>query len=288
MQTLLLPALLPPVSSILMGMEQPDHSVEENRNSLCVMIVVLSPWVIRNTALQWHCPFKQWWPESLYGNGPRQRTWCAIPWFPVDNNTQDDTNQSKARREALDYIRTHPLQTLTLMPKKLIALLVTGWCFLEHHQHKEQMISTRPVLRRLDQVNTIYEIIIFDLLIASLFFGCWKRLRLGKVMVGRFWGCRDVLFHQHISVYYGAVSLSNNSMVIMYSAALLSSLFANVRMETSWLPMEEIIDGLAKRLYKLGRSVCQAWFSSRNSGWWYDAIEYNIHVKRQKTFRHDF
>ena len=25
----------PPVSSILMGMEQPDHSVEENRNSLC-------------------------------------------------------------------------------------------------------------------------------------------------------------------------------------------------------------------------------------------------------------
>jgi len=154
---------------------------------------------------------------NLYmGNGPEANgTWCAIPWFPVDNNTQDEYKlNQRARREALDYIRTHPLQTLTLMPKKLIALFSHGdGVFWNIISTRSKLISTRPVLRRLDQVNTIYEIIIFDLLIASLFFGCWKRLRLGK---GHGWPLLGIVvmfyFISIYLVYYGAVSLSNNSM----------------------------------------------------------------------------
>jgi len=84
-------------------------------------------------------------------------------------------------------------------------------------------------LQLLDQLNTIYEFVMFVFCIASLLFGCWKRLRLGK---GHGWpllGTVVILYFTGIYlVYYGWARYNFPIIpwIIMYSAALLSSLFA--------------------------------------------------------------
>ncbi|MGA9408590.1 MAG: glycosyltransferase family 39 protein, partial [Bacteroidota bacterium] len=210
MQTLLLPALL-----LLLF---PQFSWEKGSlvNRLkskiilyAALIAVLSPWVIRNYKIYNDVVLSNNDGLNLYiGNGPEANgTWVAIPWFPEDNNTQDEykLNQT-ARREAIGYIRTHPLQTLTLMPKKFIALFDHGdgifWNIISTGSTSK---LTKRFLWRLDQANTIYEIIMFVLLIVSLLFGCWKRLRLGK---GNGWPLIGIVVMLYFIgvylVYYGA------------------------------------------------------------------------------------
>jgi 4-amino-4-deoxy-L-arabinose transferase-like glycosyltransferase len=234
MQTLLLPALL----LLLYPRFSYEWSGVINRLKkigilYVVMIAVLSPWVIRNYMLYKDIVLSNNDGLNLYmGNSPEANgTWVAIPWFPVDNNTQDEYKlNQRARREALDYIRTHPLQTLTLMPKKLLALFSHGdGVFWNIISTRSTLKSARPVLRLLDQINTIYEIVVFAFLIASLLFGCWKRLRRGQ---GHGWPLLGIVVMLYFIgiylVYYGAARYHFPIIpwAIMYSAALLSSLFA--------------------------------------------------------------
>jgi hypothetical protein len=165
------------------------------------------------------------------GNGPEANgTWVAIPWFDVGNDTWAEYKINQfARREAIDYIKTHPFRTLTLMPNKLIALFANGdgvyWNAMD--TGSESALAT-PVLGMMDQINAIYEFIVIVLLIASLLFGCWKRLRLGK---GHGWpllGTVVILYFIGIYlVYYGAARYHFPIIpwMTMYSAALLSTLF---------------------------------------------------------------
>ena len=236
MQTLLLPAFL------LLLFPQFSREGQSLVNRLkrigvlyAVMIAILSPWVIRNYVLYDDIVLSNNDGLNLYiGNGPEASgTWVAIPWFPVDNNTQDEYNLNQlARREAISYIRTHPLQTLILVPEKLVSLFNHGdGVFWNIISTGDKSILTRRVLRRIDQVNTIYEIVIFVLLVVSLLFGCWKRLRLGK---GHGWpllGIVVILYFIGIYlVYYGAARYHFPIIpwVMMYCAALLSALFGKV------------------------------------------------------------
>jgi len=199
------------------------------------LIGVLIPWMVRNYGLYHDIVLSNNDGLNLYiGNGPEANgTWVAIPWINIGNNTLDEYKINQiARREAIDYIKTHPLQTLTLMPKKLIALFDYGngvyWNIMGTGN---ELIFARDVLRLLDRLNAIYEFVVFVFLIASLLFGCCKRLRLGK---GHGWpllGIVIVLYFIGIYfVYYGAARYHFPIIpwMIMYSAALLSSLFANV------------------------------------------------------------
>lgn len=235
-QTLLLPALL---LLLFPQFSWEGRSLVNRLKRVAILyvalIVVLSPWVIRNYRLYNDIVLSNNDGLNLYiGNGLEANgTWVPIPWFPVGNNTLDEYKINKmARREAIDYMKTHPLQTLKLMPKKLIALFYPGdgvyWNIMGTGSEPK---LARCVLRLLDQLNTIYEFLVFVFLIASLLFGCWKRLRLGK---GHGWpllGIVVILYFISIYlVYYGAARYHFPIIpwMIMYSAALLSFLFAKV------------------------------------------------------------
>jgi 4-amino-4-deoxy-L-arabinose transferase-like glycosyltransferase len=199
------------------------------------LIGVLIPWVVRNYGLYNDIVLSNNDGLNLYiGNGPEANgTWVAIPWIEVGNNTLDEYKINQiARREAIDYIKTYPLQTLTLMPKKLIALFEHGdgvyWNIMGTGS---ELILARYILRLFDQLNTIYEFVVFVFLIASLLFGCWKRLRLGK---GHGWPLLGIVMMLYFIgiylVYYGAARYHFPIIpwMIIYSAALLSSLFVKV------------------------------------------------------------
>ena len=116
------------------------------------------------------------------------------------------------------------------MPKKLIALFYPGdGVYWNLRAAGGQSITARHVLGLLDQLNTIYEFVVFVFLIASLLFGCRRRLRLGK---GHGWpllGIVVILYFIGIYlVYYGAARYHFPIIpwMIMYSAALLPFLFA--------------------------------------------------------------
>ena len=231
MQTLLLPALL-----LLLF---PQFSLEKRslNNRLkktgilyAVIIVVLSPWIVRNYILYDDFVLSNNDGLNLYmGNGPEaDGTWVAVPWFPVDNNTQDEykLNQT-ARREAIGYIETHPFRTLTLMPNKLISLLSHGdGVFWNIISTRSTLNMTRGILLQLDRINTMYEITLLVLFMASLSLGLWTRLKLGK---GRGWPLLGILvilyFIGIYLVYYGAARYHFPIIpwAMMYSAALLTA-----------------------------------------------------------------
>jgi 4-amino-4-deoxy-L-arabinose transferase-like glycosyltransferase len=240
MQTLLLPALL-----LLLF---PQFSWEKRRlnNRLkkigilyAVIIVVLSPWIVRNYLLYDDLVLSNNDGLNLYmGNGPEANgTWVAVPWFPADNNTQDEykLNQT-ARRDAIGYVRTHPLRTLTLLPKKLFSLLSHGdgvyWNIIST---RSALNGARGILLDLDLINTMYEIVLLILFIASLFFGLRTRLKLGK---GRGWPMLGLLvivyFIGIYLVYYGAARYHFPIVpwAIMYSAAIVAALIEKVSPET--------------------------------------------------------
>lgn len=233
-QTLLLPAFL---LLLFPQFSWEGRSLVNRLKKVAILYValigVLTPWVIRNYRLYNDIVLSNNDGVNLYmGNGPEANgTWVAIPWFDVGNDTWAEYKINQiARRKALDYIKTHPLQTLALMPKKLIALFDNGdgvyWNAMD--TGSESALAT-PVLGMMDQINAIYEFIVIVLLIASLLFGCWKRLRLGK---GHGWpllGTVVILYFIGIYlVYYGAARYHFPIIpwMIMYSAALLSSIFS--------------------------------------------------------------
>lgn len=204
------------------------------------LIGVLIPWIIRNCELYNDIVLSNNDGVNLYiGNGPEANgTFVAIPWFDVGNDTWAEYKINHiARTKATNYMKTHPLQTLMLMPKKLIALFDNGdginWNTMGTGS---ELIFKRYVMSLLDQVNSIYEFVVFAVFIASLLFGCWKRLRLGK---GNGWpllGIVVILYFIGIYlVYFGAARFHFPIIpwMIMYSAALLSSLFAiRIRLRT--------------------------------------------------------
>jgi 4-amino-4-deoxy-L-arabinose transferase-like glycosyltransferase len=235
-QTLLLPAFL---LLLFPQFSWEGRSLVNRLKRVAILYValigVLIPWVIRNYGLYNDIVLSNNDGLNLYiGNGPEANgTWVAIPWFGVGNNTLDEYKINQiARREAIDYIKTHPLQTLTLMPKKLIALFYHGdgvyWNIMGTQSESKM---ARSVLRLLDQLNTIYEYLVFIFFVASLIFGCWKGLQLGKGHGWRLLGIVVILYFIGIYlVYYGAPRYHFPIIpwMIMYCAALLSSLFAKV------------------------------------------------------------
>lgn len=199
------------------------------------LIGVLIPWVVRNYRLYNDIVLSNNDGLNLYiGNGPEANgKWVEIPWFGVRNDTLDEYKINQiARRKAIDYIKTHPLQTLSILPKKLHALFSRGdgmhWNIMGT---QSKLILARSVLRLLGQINAIYERLVYIFFVASLIFGYRKRLRLGK---GNGWSllCIVVIFYftSIYLVYYGwpRYNFPIIPWMIMYSAALLSSLFVKV------------------------------------------------------------
>ncbi len=236
MQTLLLPAFILLLFPQFSG-EQRSLSIRLKMMGIlyAVMIAVLAPWIVRNYILYDDLVLSNNDGLNLYmGNGPEANgTWVAVPWFPQDNNTQEEykLNQT-ARREAFGYIKDHPFRTLTLIPDKLIALLSHGdgvyWNIVGT---RSKFKAGGSILRRSDQINTIYEIVLLILFIASLLFGIWKRLQRGR---GHGWPLLGILVIAYFIViylvYYGAARyhFPISPWAMMYSAALLSVLFERV------------------------------------------------------------
>jgi 4-amino-4-deoxy-L-arabinose transferase-like glycosyltransferase len=235
-QTLLLPAFL---LLLFPQFSWEGRSLVNRLKRIAILYValigVLIPWVIRNYRLYNDIVLSNNDGLNLYiGNGPEANGgWVAIPWFDVRNDILDEHKINKiARRKAIDYIKTHPLQTLTLIPKKLIVLFDQGdgvyWNTIDTGS---ELILTRYVLQLLDQLNMIYEFVVYIFFVASLIFGCWKRLRFGK---GHGWpllGIVVILYFICIYLmYYGdpRYNIPIIPWMIIYSAALLSSLFAKV------------------------------------------------------------
>ncbi len=196
------------------------------------LIVVLFPWVIRNHGLYKDFVFSNNDGLNLYiGNGPEANgTFVTIPWFNVGDDTwkEYEVNQI-ARSEAIDYIKTHPLQTLNLMPKKLIALFDSGdGVYWNIEGIGSESIWTQYVLTLVDQINATYELVVIFLFIVSLAFGCWRRLRHGKGFGWPLVGIVVIFYFIGIFlVYFGAARFHFPIIpwMTIYSAALLSSPF---------------------------------------------------------------
>jgi len=196
------------------------------------LIVVLIPWVIRNYRLYNDFVFSNNDGLNLYiGNGPEaDGTFVTIPWFDVGDDTRKEYEVNTiARRKAIDYMETHPLRTLQLMPRKLIALFDNGdGTYWNMEGTKSGSISARRVLPLLDQINAIYEFIVIVFFVLSVAFGCWKRLRRGKGHGWSLLGVAVIVYFIGIYlVYFGSARFHFPIIpwMMMYSAALLSSLF---------------------------------------------------------------
>ena len=232
MQTLMLPAFL----LLLFPQFSWDRSglidrVKKIGILYVVLIAVLSPWVIRNYILYNDFVLSNNDGVNLYvGNGPDANgTWVSVSWFGVEKNTLDEYKiNQRARDEAISYIRAHPLQTLMLMPAKLASLFSHGdGVYWNNLGTDMKMKSARHVLRGVDKLNTNYEFLMIVLLISSLIYGCWKRLRNGKGNGWPLMGIAVIVYFISIYlVYYGSprYHFPIFPWVIMYSAALLSSL----------------------------------------------------------------
>jgi hypothetical protein len=238
-QTLMLPAallILFPRSSWKMG------SLFDRLKGIVIvyfaMVLSLSPWVIRNYRLFSDIVLTNNGGLNLYiGNGPEaDGTYVEIPWLGVVNSTSDEYRVNKtAGQEAIDYAKAHPWRTLALMPRKLVALFDNGdGMYWNHISAGNEPESAGHFLSLLDQVNPIYESVTYVLFAASLLFGCWKRLRLGK---GNGWPLLGIVvvfyFIGIYLVYYGAARYNFPIIpwMMMYAAALLSSVFEKMRPE---------------------------------------------------------
>jgi len=194
------------------------------------LIVVLIPWVMRNYGLYKDFVFSNNDGLDLYiGNGPEANgTFVTVPWFDVGDNTWKEYEVNKiARREAIEYIKTHPLRTLSLMPQKLVALFDNGdGIYWTSEGAGNGSMSPQGVLPLLDQINAIYEITIIVLFAVSVALGYWKRLWYGK---GHGWPQLGIVvifyFIGIYLVYFGAARFHFPIIpwMMMYSAALLSS-----------------------------------------------------------------
>ena len=197
-----------------------------------VLIAVLSPWVIRNYILYNDFVLSNNDGVNLYiGNGPDANgTWVGVAWFGVEKNAMDEYKiNQRARNEAISYIKAHPLQTLILMPAKLVSLFSHGdGVYWNNLGTDMKLKSARRILRGVDKLNTNYESIMIVFLIVSLLFGCWKRLQHGK---GNGWPLMGIaIIVYFVSIYlvdYGSPRYHFPIIpwVIMYSAALLSSIY---------------------------------------------------------------
>ncbi len=237
-QTLLLPAfLLLLFPQFSWGGRSLANRLKKVAILYVALIGILIPWMIRNYELYNDIVLSNNDGLNLYiGNGPEANgTFVAIPRFDVGNDTWAEYKVNQvARREAIGYIKTHPLQTLTLMPNKLIALFDNGdGVYWNVMGTGSKFILARYVLGLVDQINMTYESVVFVFLIVSLLFGCWRRLRHGK---GHGWpllGIVVILYFIGIYLmYFGAARFHFPIIpwMIMYSAALLSSLFG-IRIE---------------------------------------------------------
>ncbi len=233
MQTLLLPAfLLLLFPQFSWEMSSLIDRVKKIGILYAVLIAVLSPWVIRNYILYNDLVLSNNDGVNLYvGNGPdADGTWVPVTWFGVEKNTLDEYKiNRRARSEAISYIRAHPLHTLMLMPAKLVSLFSHGdGVYWNNLGTDMRLKSARHIFRGVDKLNTSYESLMIVFLIASLLFGCWKRLRHGK---GNGWPLMGIaVFVYFVSiylVYYGSPRYHFPIIpwVIMYSAALLSSIY---------------------------------------------------------------
>lgn len=247
MQTLLLPAfLLFLCSQFSLEKKSLSNRLKKIGILYAVLIAVLSPWIVRNYILYGDIVLSNNDGLNLYmGNGPEANgTWVAVPWFPRDNNTQEDyTLNQTARREAIGYIKTHPFCTLTLIPHKLLALFSHGdgvyWNFVGA---RSTCNSGRSILRWSDQINTIYEIVLLILFVASLLLGIWKRLRLGRGHGWPLFGILVIVYFIGIYlVYYGAARyhFPITPWAMMYSAALVSAFIVGDKDESRVIVMEE-------------------------------------------------
>ncbi|HEY9164641.1 MAG TPA: glycosyltransferase family 39 protein [Candidatus Kryptonia bacterium] len=195
-------------------------------------IIGLSPWIIRNYELFNDIVLTNTGGLNLYiGNGPEANgTFVEIPWLGAVNSMQDEYNVNQiARRKAIDYIERHPRRTVSLMPKKLVALFDSGdGLYWNTEGTGKGSTYRRHVLSSLDQLNSIYESIVYVIFVASLLFGCWKRLRYGKDGGWPLLGIAVIFYFVGIYlVYYGAARYNFPIIpwMIMYSAALLASPF---------------------------------------------------------------
>jgi 4-amino-4-deoxy-L-arabinose transferase-like glycosyltransferase len=233
MQTLLLPAFLlllfPQFSWERSGLIE---RVKKVGILYAVLIAVISPWVIRNYILYNDIVLSNNDGVNLYvGNGPEANgTWVAVSWFGIEKNTLDEYKiNQRARSEAINYIRAHPLQTLKLMPAKLASLFSHGdGVYWNNLGTDMKLKSARRTLRGVDKLNTNYEFLLIVFFIASLVFGCWKRLRNGKGNGWPLMGIAVIVYFVSIYlVYYGSPRYHFPIIpwMIMYSSALLSSLY---------------------------------------------------------------
>lgn len=229
-QTFLLPALL---LLLFPQFSWEWESVVDRMKKIAIlyvaMVAVLIPWVIRNHRLYNDFVFSNNDGLNLYiGNGPEANgTFVTIPWFDVGDDTRKEYEVNQyARREAIDYIKAHPVRTLSLMPEKVAALFDRGdgvyWNMMGAGSKSSW---TQRALPLLDQVNAVYEVIVILLFIVSLAFGCWERLRHGK---GHGWpllGIMVVVYFIGIYlVYFGAARFHFPIIpwMVMYAAAMLT------------------------------------------------------------------
>ena len=240
-QTLLLPVLillLPP--RLEMRLRFNVDRVKKVAILYVSLIAVLTPWVVRNYGLYHNIVLSNNSGINLYiGNGPEATgRWVGIPWFGIRNDTLDEYKVDQvAGKKAVNFMRTHPWQTLKLAPKKLFALYFHGdgvlWNIIGIPRESEM---SRSLLRVLDKVNAVYEFLIFMLFVPSLIYGCWRRLRIGKGYGWPLLGSVIIFYFTGIYLVYYGMARHNFPIVLwmmMYSAALLSSLFAEVAKRNS-------------------------------------------------------
>ncbi len=234
-QTLFLPAFIL-LACLTYGCEKMSlvHRLKNGTVLYLALILGLTPWVIRNYRLFNDIVLSNNAGLNLYiGNGPDANgTYVEIPWLEAMKNPQDEyrINQT-AEREAINYMNAHPWRTLELLPKKLNALFDNGdGMYWNGTNMKSKSEFAKFLLNLFEQINPIYEGVLYILFTLSLLFGGWNRLRHGKDHGWPSVGALVVLYFTGIYLLcYGAPRYNFPIIpwMIMYSAALLSSLFAN-------------------------------------------------------------
>ncbi|MFI5253127.1 MAG: ArnT family glycosyltransferase [Bacteroidota bacterium] len=233
-QTLLLPGLLLLLFPLLaLKWKSSLDRLKKIALLYVVLIAVVSPWIIRNYNLYHDFLLSNNDGLNLYmGNGPEATgRWVPIEWFANrDDTLNEHTINVIARKRALDYIRTHPGHTLSLIPKKLAALFLPGdgimWTL--RGMKGDEIKSSRDGLMLLARFDWNYELLLKIFFICSLLFGVWRRFREGK---GHGWSLLGIVvvlyFVITYLVFYGEAryAIPIYPWMIMYVAALFTTPF---------------------------------------------------------------